>query len=87
LSIEGLSNAHIDLTITASGDGGEWQLNAVARTPTIESWTDPSGYLRFENMSVSWLIGYRGGVIEGELSASGRLQFAGDKLSDQAKEW
>ena len=89
LSLEGFSNSHIDLSITASGDGGQWQLNAVARTPTIETWTDPSGYLRFENMSVSWLLGYDSGTgaISGSLFVSGRMQFLGDKLSSDVRQW
>lgn len=87
LSVEGLQNSHIDLTITASGEGGAWQLNAVARTPTIDAWRDPSGYLLFENMSISWLLAYQAGAISGTLSASGRVQFLGDKLSASAKEW
>lgn len=87
LSVEGLSNSEIDLTISASGDGGQWQLNAVARTPAIEAWRDPSGYLLFENMSVSWLLAYDAGAITGTLSASGRLQFLSDHLSDSVRDW
>lgn len=88
MSLDGFIGSRTTLSITAGRTGQEpWHVAAMVRAPSLEAWSDPSGLLHFEQMSLAWSVVWDDSAFTGKLSASGRVRFTPTSLSGPAREW